>query len=126
MNQALGELVRSAVRANVTFYPIDPRGLVAGPPAEVKLTTDEWIKFMNTSVSSLEVMANETGGFAVTRTNGFEQAIQKIDNDMSDYYMIGYQSANPDPMKIRRRIEIKVNRPGATVTTHKNSYMIKK
>jgi VWFA-related protein len=126
LNMALGELVRRAVRANVTFYPIDPRGLIGGPPAEVDLTNDEWTRFVNTSVSSLDVMANETGGFAVTRTNGFEQAIQKIDNDLSDYYMVGYQSSNPDPMKIRRRIEVKVNRAGARVTTHKSSYMIKK
>ena len=126
LNMALGELVRRAVRANVTFYTIDPRGLVGGPPADVQLTNDEWTRFVNTSVSSLELIAAETGGFPVTRTNGFEQAIQKIDNDMSDYYMVGYQSSNPDPMKIRRRIEIKVKRPGATVTTTKKLYMIKK
>jgi VWFA-related protein len=126
LNLALGELVRSAVRANVTFYPIDPRGLIAGPPAGLDLTTDEWTKFVNTSVSSLEVMANNTGGFSTVRTNGFDKAIQRIDNDMSDYYMIGYQSANPDPLKVHRRIEVKVRRAGATVTTHKNSYMIKR
>jgi hypothetical protein len=40
--------------------------------------------------------------------------------------MIGYESNNPDPLKIRRRIEIKVKRPGAQVQTHKDWYTIKR
>ena len=126
MYMALGEVIRRAQRANVTFYPVDPRGLVAGPPAGLNLSDNEWAKMVNTSLSSLDTLAGETGGFAVTRTNGFKEAFQKIDNDMSDYYMVGYQSSNPDPTKISRRIEVKVKRPGATVTTHKASYMLKK
>jgi VWFA-related protein len=126
LNMALGELVRRAVRANVTFYTVDPRGLVAGPPVEVGLTDSEWARFTNTSLSSLDVIAKETGGFALTRTNNFKAGFQRIDNDMSDFYAIGYQSTNVDPTKVRRRIEIKVNRPGATVTTQKSSYMIKR
>jgi VWFA-related protein len=126
LNVALGELVRRAVRANVSFYPVDPRGLIAGSPPGTELTTDEWYKFMNTTLSSLDVLANETGGKCICRTNDFKKGIQFIDNDMSDYYMIGYESNNPDPMKVRRRIEVKVLRPGATVTTHKDSYTIKR
>ena len=122
---ALGELVRRARRANVTFYPVDPRGLIAGAPAGVQLSTDEWFKFVNTSLSSLDVLAAETGGKCVCRTNDFKKGIQLIDNDMSDYYMIGYESNNPDPMRIRRRIEIKVLRPGVTAT-YKDVYMIKR
>ena len=125
LNVALGELVRRARRANVTFYPVDPRGLIAGAPAGVQLSTDEWFKFVNTSLSSLDVLAAETGGKCVCRTNDFKKGIQLIDNDMSDYYMIGYESNNPDPMRIRRRIEIKVLRPGVTAT-YKDFYMIKR
>ena len=126
LNMALGELVRRAVRSNVSFYPIDPRGLISAPPAGLKVTDNEWSNFLNKSVSSLEVLADQTGGFATVRTNGFEAAIQKIDNDMSDYYMIGYQSTNPDPTKVTRRIEVKVNRPGAIASTHKSLYTIER
>jgi len=125
LNVALGELVRRARRANVTFYPVDPRGLIAGSPAGVQLTADEWFKFVNTSLSSLDVLAAETGGKCICRTNDFKRGLQVVDNDMSDYYMIGYESNNPDPMKIRRRIEIKILRPGATAV-YKDTYTIKR
>jgi VWFA-related protein len=125
LNVALGELVRRARRANVVFYPVDPRGLIAGSPPGVQLGTDEWYKFVNTTLSSLDVLANETGGKCVCRTNDFKKGIQLIDNDMSDYYMIGYESNNPDPTKVRRRIEIKVLRPGVTAS-YKDTYTIKR
>jgi VWFA-related protein len=125
LNVALGELVRRARRANVTFYPVDPRGLIAGTPAGVQLTTDEWYKFVNTSLSSLDVLAAETGGKCICRTNDFKKGLQLVDNDMSDYYMLGYESNNPDPTKVRRRIEIKVLRPGASAI-YKDWYAIKR
>ena len=122
---ALGELVRRAVRANVTFYAVDPRGLIAGPPTGLDIGTNEWSKMVNTSLSSLEVLSDGTGGFCVCRSNDFKAGLQRIDNEMSDYYMIGYQSTNVDPMKIRRRIEIKVLRPGAKAI-YPDSYTIKR
>jgi VWFA-related protein len=123
---ALGELVRRARRANVTFYPVDPRGLIAGAPMGARLSEDEWFKFVNTSLTSLDVLAGETGGKCICRTNDFKKGLQTVDNDMSDYYMIGYESNNPDPMKVRRRIEIKVKREGAKVQPYKDWYMIKR
>jgi VWFA-related protein len=123
---ALGELVRRARRANVTFYPVDPRGLIAGVPAGTRLSDSEWFQFVNTSLSSLDVIANETGGKCICRTNDFKKGLQAVDNDMSDYYMIGYESSNPDPLKIRRRIEVKVTRPGAEKPIYKDWYMIKR
>lgn len=125
LNVALGELVRRARRADTVFYPIDPRGLIAGSPAGVQLGIDEWYKFMNTTLSSLDVLANETGGKCICRTNDFKRGIQLIDNDMSDYYMVGYESNNPDPTKVRRRIEVKVLKPGLTAT-YKDWYTIKR
>ena len=103
-----------ATRERRSFYPVDPRGLIAGAPAGVTLTTDEWYKFVNTTLSSLDVLSAETGGICICRTNDFKKGIQRIDNEMSDYYMLGYESNNPDPMKVRRRIEIKVMRAGVT------------
>jgi hypothetical protein len=38
--------------------------------------------------------------------------------------MIGYYSNNPDPLKKRRRIEVKVTRPGMNVF-HKTFYMLR-
>ena len=123
---ALGELVRRARRANVTFYPVDPRGLIAAPPIGTPLSSAEWFEFVNTSLTSLDVIAGETGGKCICRTNDFKKGLQAVDNDMSDYYMLGYESNNPDPLKIRRRIEIKVTRPGAQKPIYKDWYTIKR
>jgi len=113
---ALAELTRAARRANVAFYTIDPRGLIANPDINVNLSVEEWRSFVTESTSSLRVLADETGGFAIVDTNDFKKGIQRIDNEMSDYYILGYTSSNPDPLKVTRKLEIKVKRDGAQVT----------
>jgi VWFA-related protein len=123
---ALGELVRRARRANTTFYPVDPRGLIAAAPAGTPLSDQEWGQFVNTSLTSLDVIANETGGKCICRTNDFKKGLQAVDNDMSDYYMVGWESNNPDPLKVRRRVEIKVTRAGAQKPIYKDWYTIKR
>jgi VWFA-related protein len=112
---ALAELTRAARRANVTFYTVDPRGLIAGADINVNLSIEEWRSFVETSVSSLKVLAEETGGFCICNVNAFKPGLQKIDNEMSDYYILGYTSTNPDPLKVERRLQIKVKREGAEV-----------
>lgn len=121
---ALAELTRRARRANVTFYTVDPRGLIAGSDINVQLSIEEWRDFVETSISSLRVLADETGGFCICNTNDFKRGLQRIDNEMSDYYLIGYASTNPDPLKIRRRVEIRVKRPGAQKPIYKEEYTI--
>jgi hypothetical protein len=49
--------------------------------------------------------------------------LRRIDNETSDYYVIGYYSSNPDAKKRRRTIEVKVNRPGAVVQ-HRTEYSL--
>ena len=120
----LAELTRTARRANVTFYTVDPRGLVAGPDINVTLSATEWRDYIENSVSSLKVLGDETGGFCICQTNDFRRGLQRIDNEMSDYYVIGYQSNNPDPMKVRRNVEIKVNRPDLQELDYTRFYQI--
>ena len=109
---ALAELTETARRANVTFYTIDPRGLQAGPDISTNLTNDEFWANARITTDSLRVLANETGGFCTCDKNDYTNALQRIDNEMSDYYLLGYVSSNPDPLKVIRRIEIRVKRPG--------------
>ncbi len=106
--------MRAARRANVTFYTIDPRGLNAGPDImyQDKLSFGEWRDFIQTTTSSLMVLAEETGGFCICNNNDFKAGLRKIDNETSDYYILGYGSTNPDPLKRRRTIKIEVSRPG--------------
>jgi VWFA-related protein len=106
----LAELTRQANRANTTIYTIDPRGL-AGPvpdPSQAKVDPQDWQDHLRETQSSLRVLADLTGGFAVVNSNDFAKALKRIDNETSDYYMIGYNSSNADPRKTRRTIEIRV------------------
>jgi VWFA-related protein len=108
----IAELTRAARRANVVFYAVDPRGLDAGPTLNNSLTVGEWREWITTTISSLQVLSEETGGFAIVNTNDFRRGLQRIDAETSDYYIIGYSSTNPDPLRVRRVVEIEVpNRP---------------
>jgi VWFA-related protein len=121
---AIAELTRRASRANVTFYTVDPRGLIAGPDMSMPITWSEYEKYVSTSISSLRVLGDETGGFCICQTNDFKTGLQRIDNEMSDYYLIGYTSTNPDPMRRTRRIEIKVKREDAVDLIYKPQYTL--
>jgi VWFA-related protein len=121
---ALAELTETARRANVTFYTIDPRGLQAGPDISTNLTNDEFWANARITTDSLRVLASETGGFCTCDKNDYTKALQRIDNEMSDYYLLGYVSSNPDPLKVVRRIEIRVKRPGLKLV-YNPTYTIK-
>ena len=73
---------------------------------------------------ALRVLADLTGGFAVVNQNDFVKSLKKIDAETSDYYVLGYYSNNPDPLKRRRTVEIRVNRPG-TDLTYRREYTLK-
>jgi len=122
----LAELTRAANRANASFYTIDPRGLVAGPDMDDEgISMQDWNEFVRESQDSLRVLAEETGGFAIVNQNDFNKGLKRIDNETSDYYVIGYYSKNPDPLKRTRRIEITVKRDGARVTHSRTSYTLR-
>ena len=120
----LGEITRSANRANTTIYSIDPRGLVAGSDIDEQVDPQEWNSYVRKSQDSLRVLAEETGGLAVVNMNDFDKALKQIDAASSDYYVLGYYSSNPDPTKRRRQIQVKLERKGLNVFSRKE-YVIK-
>jgi VWFA-related protein len=122
----LAELTRAARRANVVFYTVDPRGLDAGPTLNYTLSVGEWREWITTTVSSLQILADETGGFAIVNTNDFRRGLQRIDAETSDYYIIGYTSTNPDPLRVRRVVEIKVPKREGLTLQYKPEYTIER
>ena len=71
------------------------------------------------------MLAEQTGGIAVVNQNDFDKALKRIDAETSDYYVLGYSSTNPDPLKRTRKIEVKlVNRPGVSVWS-RTSYSLR-
>jgi len=120
----LAELTRAANRANATIYTIDPRGLVGMPDLDDNVDPVEFQEYLSNSINSLRVLAEQTGGIAVVNQNDFDKALKRIDAETSDYYMIGYYSTNPDPLKRTRQIDVKVKRKDVDVWARK-SYSIK-
>ena len=111
----LAELTRAANRANATIYTIDPRGLIAGQDLDDEVPTQEWNAYVRDTQDSLRVLAEETGGIAVVNQNDFDKALKRIDAETSDYYVLGYYSSNPDPLRRIRKIEVKTTRQGLNV-----------
>ena len=126
LTAALVELTKAARLANVTFYTMDPRGLMAGPDISVSLSPDEWSRFVTTTDSSLRLLAEETGGFCACQRNEFLSAIRQIDSEMSDYYMLGYTSTNGDTAKVYRRIEIRLRKHKDAALIYKEGYRIQR
>ena len=121
----LAEVTRTANRANATLYTIDPRGLVAGADLDEQLDPVEYGAHVRQTQDSLRVLAEQTGGIAVVNQNNFDKALKRIDAETSDYYILGYTSSNPDPLKRTRKIEVKVlNRPGVNVWS-RTSYSLR-
>ena len=117
LTRELAELTRAANRANATIYTIDPRGLVAGQDIDQEVDQQDWNAHLRETQSSLRVIAEETGGTAVVNQNDFGRALKKIDAETSDYYVIGYYSNNPDPLKRTRKLDVRTSRPGLTVVS---------
>jgi VWFA-related protein len=113
---ALRELTLAANRANTTIYPLDPRGLVAAQEIDEQIDPNQWHDHVRKSQDTLRVLAADTGGIAIVNQNDFDGALQRIDSDTSDYYVLGYYSTNADQDVRRRRVEVRVARRGVNVS----------
>ena len=120
----ISELTRAANRANATMYTIDPRGLTAGPDLDEQVDPVEWGNHVRKTQDSLRVLADLTGGLAVVNQNDFDKALKRIDAETSDYYVLGYYSKNPDPLKRTRKIEVKTKKPNVQVWS-RTSYSLR-
>ncbi len=115
------ELAAVANRANVSFYTVDPRGLMHGPDPDYTGGTEWFNDWQFTTQNSLRSLAELTGGKAIVNRNDFDEAFQEIDAETSDYYVIGFYSSNPDPTFRTRRLRVEVNRDGIDVK-HRTHY----
>ena len=56
--------------------------------------------------------------------NDFDKALKRIDAETSDYYVLGFYSSNPDPLRRTRRIEVVTRRDGVKVWS-RTSYSLR-
>jgi VWFA-related protein len=108
-NQAqLQATTNAAVRANVSFYPIDARGLVAQAPLGDATVGSPGGNAMYSGASALAVSSNlqrsqdtlyalaaDTGGKALLDYNDLAQGIVQAQQAITSYYILGYYTTKP-------------------------------
>jgi VWFA-related protein len=111
------EAVRAAMRGNVAIYTIDPRGLTieGGSGEAAAAPTAARRQSIYDGRDTLRALAEVTGGFALTNSNAFDAAFDRIVRENSSYYVLGYQSTNERRDGRYRRVRVQVNRSGVQV-----------
>ena len=122
-NQAqLHATINAAVRAGVSFWPIDARGLVAqaplgdatkGSPGGVGIYSGAAALAVTTnfqqSQDTLYALAADSGGKALLDDNDLTHGIRQAEQSVSSYYIIGYYTGNAAKDGKFRRIKITLN-----------------
>jgi VWFA-related protein len=126
-DQRMRTIFDEANRANVSFYPVDPRGLAVFDEQIVPTAGVGSGIFANPTLSpeadrarlvgrstSLRSLAEATDGLAIVGTNNIENGFKRIINDMSAYYLLGYYSTGKLDGRFHS-IRVRVKRPGVEV-----------
>ena len=111
-------------RGNVATYSIDPRGAVSTqklqdecfPPPSIPDPCVgtmgpgeliDWTAWVRRAQHGLEIISEETGGFAVVNTDDFTGGISEIINDLDNYYLLGFYT---EDMKSKgyRQVDVEV------------------
>lgn len=119
------DAIAAATRSNVTIYTIDPRGLTLGDDAielaslpedtSLNLGTTTMQREVQLAQDSLRTLADETGGFAIVNANDLSNGFDRIVQENTHYYLLGYQPSNSRRDGRFRTIEVRVKRPGGRV-----------
>ena len=122
---SLRSAINSAVRANLSIYSVDTRGLQAVTPMGDASTGSmrgsagfngaSLGNNMQANFDTQEVMdtlSRDTGGKAFFDSNDFAPAFAKVEADTSAYYAIGFRSTDTARDGRYRKLTIKINRPG--------------
>lgn len=125
------DAIAAATRANVAIYSIDPRGLTSLGEDAIEATAipanDDTTGFGLTSFmeeirvaqDSLRTLSEGTGGFASVNSNDFSNAFQRIVDENTSYYVLGYYSTNEKRDGRFRKIEVRMTKPGLSVRARK-------
>jgi VWFA-related protein len=145
-------VVDAANRANVSIYAMDAAGLRAeseqanirdavneagkrginsayanapgGTPLTKALEANE-DALRQDPQSGLGDLARSTGGLLFDNTNNLRQGFDRIEDDLRNYYLVGYTPSNDTYDGRFRTIEVKVNRPGLTVAARKGYFAVR-
>ncbi len=121
---ALRAATAAAVKANVSIYSMDIRGLQAFPPGgeaqsaslhgQSAYSGAAVLNDLNGNAASQETLAtlsSDTGGKAFFDSNDFGAVFSQVQKDSSAYYVLGFTSNNPLKDGKFRRLKVQVIRP---------------
>jgi VWFA-related protein len=135
-NQAqLHATINAAIRAGVSFWPIDARGLVAQAPlgdatkgsqGGVAMYNGAAVQGLMTrfqqSQDTLWALASDTGGKALLDFNDLSAGIVQAEKAFSSYYIIGYYTSNAALDGKFRRIKITLANSLAASLDYRQGY----
>ncbi len=120
---ALRATTAAAVKANVSIYSLDIRGLQAFPPGgeaqsaslhgQSAYSGASILNDLNGNAASQDTLAtlsSDTGGKAFFDSNDFGPVFSQVQKDSSVYYVLGFTSNNPLKDGRFRRLKVQVNR----------------
>ena len=125
----------AAIRANVSLYSIDARGLVAqaplgdatrGSPGGVGMYSGSSAmanaNHFQQSQDTLYALAADTGGKALLDNNDLSVGIVQAEQSIGSYYILGYYSANQALDGRFRRIKIAVSGDPSAKLSYRQGY----
>jgi VWFA-related protein len=131
--------IDAAVRAGVSFWPVDARGLVASAPlgdatqanagnvgmyngTAAQASTDRFQQSQDTMYS----LAADTGGKALFDNNDLKRGIEQAQRAISDYYIVGYYTTDTAQNGRFRRVKITVDAPSDASLAYREGYYANK
>ncbi|MBI4903267.1 MAG: VWA domain-containing protein [Acidobacteria bacterium] len=139
-NQAqLEASINAAVKANLSIYPVDTRGLMAEPPGGGAAKAgskgagifsgaayNSQRSNINNSQETLATLASDTGGKAFFDSNEIVAGITQAQQDIRSYYILGYYSGNSAEDGRYRKITVKLNGKLQAKLEHRPGYFANK
>ncbi len=127
--------VDAAVRAGVSFWAVDARGLVAaaplgdatqGSPGNVSMYSGAAAQAVNDqfqqSQDTMYSLSADTGGKALFDNNDLTRGIVQAQHAIEDYYIIGYYTTNTAQNGHFRRVKITVDSALAASLDYRQGY----
>lgn len=100
---SLDTVIRSANRANVSVYPVDPN-------------SDTALASIDPGEAALRALASETDGLVID--GDLSGGLSRAAADSQAYYLLAYRSMRPDDGKFHP-VEVRVKRPGVRLRARK-------
>ncbi len=135
-NQAqLHATINAAIRAGVSFWPVDARGLIAQAPlgdatqgspggqaVYSGVTANAVTSALQRSQDTMWTLAADTGGKALLDHNDLSQGIIQAQQATTSYYILGYYSTNEKADGKFRKVKVTLNNGMAATLDYRQGF----